>query len=387
MCDDLCVPLVGFKCPVTVPTADALNTFEHCIERCPHQCQPDFILAQIAHRETGNEHTGTMLSPSAFNACERELRLERTTAYHAEPEKLFFATRGALIHGFLENTAARPGVVREQRYYKFVPGARVPFYVSGRIDYFDFLKRRISDVKTMADKGLYIVYKVGYKEEHVWQLNRYRWLLAGGREETPDGQIRKWLEEKRKAGETVTSFDDAPGQYVNYEIDKLQVHYMMMNRVISTGTTIVNRVEKYKPEDVNYGRPYGVEVKRECLGVSPKGKETWDITLKIPDIPIFSFEKIEDDFRQRGPALVQALNPDEEYVPPGARNTPGEEWKCAWCHVREACDGIERKLAEANPSRVIPVSEIKEGAKQPKRKSRKQAAEPEQVQSNVEDRT
>lgn len=312
------MPLKGFLCPSHVPTAGTRNEFDWCVKHCPHQCLPDFVLKKIAERERDNEHVGDMLSPTALSGCARRLKLTRTEDYWVEPAKLFDVTRGGLVHGFVDNCGI-PGVIQERRVYKQVTtGPEAPWLISGRVDYYDQAKHRISDVKTMTDKGLYIVYNKGAKDEHIWQLNTYRWLLWGGHLDSPDGPQIFW------------------------KVDELQLHFFLMNRVISTGTQFVDRMASWKKDksDINYGKPYGLEVKREEIGRGPKGSLEYDVYFAIPPVPVYSHEKVEHYLARNGPDRVKAFrNPD--YMPEGVIGKKDQEWQCRFCEVQAQCFRIE----------------------------------------------
>lgn len=318
------MPLRGFKCPSYVPTAGTQNTFEWCVNSCPHQCQPDFVLKKIAELEGGNEHVGDMLSPTALSGCVRRLILSRREDYWTEPAKLFDVTRGGLVHGFLDNCGI-PGVIQERRIYKTVTtGPDSPWTISGRVDYYDPAKKRISDIKTMSDKGLYVVYNQGAKPEHIWQLNLYRWLMWGGHLDTPDGPQIFW------------------------PVDTLQLHFFLMNRVLSTGTSFVDSLVGWKKDksDVNYGKPYKLETKREDVGRGPRGQTYWDVSFTIPPVPIYTHEKVEKYLVEQGPPRVRAFR-DPNSEPAGVIGLKDEEWQCRFCEVKDKCDEIEIPFQQA----------------------------------------
>jgi hypothetical protein len=371
----LTLPLVGFKCPASAPTAGAHNSFDHCVNACPHQCQPRFVLKKIAERETGNEHKGDMISPTALSGCVRMLKLTRIEDYYAVPQAYFDATRGALVHGFMENCGIA-GVEQEKRVYKLVTkGPLAPWLISGRVDYYDRPNERIEDIKTMSDKGLYIVYKTGFKPEHAWQLNLYRWLMDGGRVVKHDAYMTQWLENKTHAAdceiskrergwgetdETPEGFScdcptgkdrllaagdwpaDAPGETVVWPVRELQLHFFFMNRVISTGTRYVDTVVNYERRKggPNYGRPYGCEVSRRSLGVNAKGYDVYEIVFDIPAVPLYDSAKVEAYLIAQGPERVKAFR-EPDYMPPAVIGNKDLEWLCSYCDVKERCLQIE----------------------------------------------
>lgn len=339
------MPLAGFRCPEHVPTAGATQAFEHCIHKCPHQCQPVFVLKRIADRETANEHKGSMLSPTALSSCPRKLKLTRTVDYYATPQSFYDVTRGALIHGFVERIDL-PGVVQEQRLFKSVPLPDGSSYVfSGRLDYYDTVRQRLEDLKTMTEKGLYTLYRTGAKEEHIWQVNLYRWLMWGGHLGAPDGPQVFW------------------------PVQELQVHYCLMNRVISTGKRYVDRITARKTKaEINYGRPWPLEVKREEIGAGRySGSTIWDVTFEIPPVPMYPFDQIEQYLAAHAPVRAQSFR-DPSFIPDGVMADDDRNWECGYCAVRPECRAIEEAhaaLTVADPPKAqnvaAPPSENVEG--------------------------
>ena len=78
---------------------------------------PKEVLGSIRNEHSSNPHVGDMITPSALKGCVRKTVLERTENYYQEPPKLYYAIRGSLIHGFLENHGLQ-GVESEKRMYK-----------------------------------------------------------------------------------------------------------------------------------------------------------------------------------------------------------------------------------------------------------------------------
>jgi hypothetical protein len=322
------VPLTAFVCPETAPTAGQKNTFAHCLHTCPHKCLPKSVLHIIVRTETGNEHVGDMVSPTALSGCARRLKLTRSEDYAVEPERLYSATRGSLYHGFVENQDI-PDVTTEQRIYKYVTqGEGAPWLISGRVDFYDRAEKSIEDFKTIADKGTYILFNKGAKPEHIWQLNLYRWLAHGGHLGAPDGPQVFW------------------------PVQKLQLHYCLMNRVISTGKVHIEEKNEYrKPGGLAFNKlkagqfaavdkPYGLEKKRERFPPNARGFAKTKITIDIPPVPIYTFDKVEKYLAERGPRLVRGFR-DPDYIPPGVIGNRDAEWECSYCETREACARIE----------------------------------------------
>jgi hypothetical protein len=256
-----------------------------------------------------------MLSPTAMSGCPRKLKLTRTVDYYEEPRKLYWATRGALYHAFLE--AELPDVVQETRVYKYITkGPMAPWLISGRIDYYDRLLKRIEDYKTKADKALTYLYKEDPDEQYVWQLNVYRWLLHGGHIGSKDGPQIFW------------------------PVESLQLHYLFMDRVISTGVPFVETIrQKTSP---NYGKKYRNEVKgsRKAAGTNEWGYTNWQFTIKVPDVPVYSYDQVEEYLIERGPKRRRGFA-EPDYMPDGVIGDPDKGWECRFCPVTRECKAYE----------------------------------------------
>lgn len=302
------MPLVGFRCPDTVPTAGRDNDHSFCINECPHRCLPTAVLATIWHNTYHNEHKGDMISPSALGNCPRSFVLERTKPYYQEPTKLYHTVRGSLIHGFLEN-AHIDGTLKEQRIYKPIDD----WWISGRFDFLDLRKGpTLEDYKTTQDKTTWFLFNEGAKTEHILQTNVYRWLLNGGHLGAKDGPV------------------------VNYDIDRIVIHYLFMGRIISTGTTIVERVTAYdKPR-----KPYGLQIKEEQIGFNKWGKPLFELTIQLPDVPIMSEEEVVAHIMTYGPELIDAFDMDPADIR-HVLDDSDQRWRCDFCGVRQQCLDIE----------------------------------------------
>jgi hypothetical protein len=327
-----------------VPTAGTKNEFQYCIDSCPHQCMPRAILHTMAAEEKGNEHKGEMISPSVLGGCQRALRLERTEDFWVKPQDSYYAVRGSLIHGFLE-TQGLKDVYTERRVFKMAPTppGEPRWWISGRIDYYDRARMALHDYKTMSDKGTYILFNKGAKPEHIWQTNIYAWLLAGGRLETPEGDIQKWLDADGGANakaikDGTLTFEDAPGETINWPVSDIQIHHLFMNRVVSTGR---KHVEEMYQRDTKR-QPFKLETDRQEF-VTSRGWQKLLVTLDIPPVPIYTQKRVEGHLIIEGAKTAQTLC-DMDYMPPGVIGNKDLDWQCGFCAVKETC----MKIEEAN---------------------------------------
>lgn len=319
------MPLSQFLCPPHVPTAGTASELEHCLYVCPHRCMPSGILHTIWMSNVHNVHKGDIVTPTSFPRCPRKLKLERTRGYAAEPQKLYWAVRGGLYHGWLEHQ--RPGILSEVRLWKQVTfGPESPYWISGQIDYADLNEHSIEDYKSQADKGTYYLFNEGAKAEHVQQLNIYKWLTEGGLQ---GNSLEEALDRK---------------EAIDLDIRKLAVHYVYMMMVVSTGTTHHERVTTYKPP-----KPYKLEKRREQVGSTERGCPIWEIEIEIPPVPIWSTEQVERVIADRAPTLVRMFR-EPDYMPDGVMHDTNNNWECRLCPVKGLCDAIEQ---QAHPSLTL----------------------------------
>lgn len=289
---------------------------------------PKAILVKLRDQNVHNVHRGDMITPSALKGCTRKLVLERTWPYYYEPEKLYYAVRGALIHGFLENHGLH-NVHTEVRLYKKVRVNGQEVILSGQIDFYDGDERSIEDYKTMSDKGTYFLFDSGAKPEHVLQTNVYRWLCDGG-----------YLEDPAKPGNANAAF--AYNQQVFWPVDKIRIHMLFMNRVVSTGSTHIERVTGYK--EPNMGKKYKLERSRKVVDVSPRGVPVWEIEIAIPPVKLMSEEDILAHVEMGGIELRNGFDAvQQNRLPPGVLYMKDESWACGYCGVVEQCHDYEKK--------------------------------------------
>jgi hypothetical protein len=278
---------------------------------------PKAVLVKLRDGNVRNVHQGDMITPSALKGCTRKLVLERTEDYYQEPEKLYYAVRGSLIHGFLEDHGLN-NVQTEVRLFKElnIGGRKISF--SGQIDYYDGVECAIEDYKTMSDKGTFFLFDSGAKQEHILQTNVYRWLCDGGR---------------------IGSLD---GPQVFWPVNKIVIHHLFMNRVVSTGMTHIERVTGYK--EPNNGRKYKLETSRKVIDRSPRGVPIWEVKIKIPEVQLMSEEAILAHIEMGAGNLANGFKASESSrFPPGVLYEKDEAWQCSFCAVVEKCHAYEQQ--------------------------------------------
>lgn len=282
------------------------------------------MLGKFAEQHAGNVHRGDMITPSALKGCTRKLVLERTTDYYAEPPKLYYAVRGSLIHGFLEEQTL-DGVYTEQRIYKEFEALGQKFVISGQIDFYDRKQETLEDYKTASDKAFYFLFDSGAKEEHIYQTNVYRWLMDGGHLGSLDGPVVHW------------------------PVRKIIVHYCLMNQVISTGRTHVEKVSGYKGP--NMGKRYRLEKSRKKVGKNHRGTPQWEIEIPIPDVPLMPEGEVLKHIELNGLRTLQGFRIQKSgEIPEGVLYDRDGAWACDYCDVRTTCFKHEE---QQNPEKFL----------------------------------
>lgn len=329
--------LIGFKCPPGGEEPGRDNTYDYCLSQCKSRCMPKAMLFKFVEQHRDNVHRGNMITPSALKGCKRKLVLERTTDYYEEPPKLYWAVRGSLIHGFLENVTI-PGVSTEKRLYKrFDIDGRV-MEVSGQVDFYDEPEAAIDDYKTATDKAFYFLFDTGAKEEHVLQTNVYRLLCNGG---------------------NLGGFD---GPQVFWPVDKIRIHYLLMGQVISTGRTHVERVNSYKSP--NYGKKYKLETSRRVVGKTHRGTPIWEITLEIPPVPLMAEADVLAHIKNNGIKALDGFTIKEAGgMPEGVLYDGDDSWECGYCAVKQPCHAYEQQHRPEQLIQLIDKMKVKDNAK------------------------
>jgi hypothetical protein len=277
---------------------------------------PKAMLAKFAEQHAVNVHRGDMISPSALKGCTRKLVLERTTDYYAEPKKLYYAVRGSLIHGFLEDIDL-PDVSTEKRLYKrFTVGGR-ELVLSGQIDYYDGAEKAIEDYKTASDKVFYTLFNEGAKPEHILQTNVYRMLCDGGH------------------------LGSLEGPQVFWPVDRIEIHYVLMNQVITTGRVHSEMVNSYRSP--NNGKKYKLETSRKVVGYTHRKTPTWEIKIDIPPVPLMSEADVLAHVTGAGiKTLAGFEHKAAGIMPPGVLYDGDKAWECGYCDVQATCYAHER---------------------------------------------
>ncbi|MDE2993033.1 MAG: PD-(D/E)XK nuclease family protein [Chloroflexota bacterium] len=207
------MPLARFRCEVEhdpVEFGECLSCSRADSPPRGRRCQFTYpLLRALAQNDAGRE--GIVLSATRLTGCTRQSALELLVDYTAYPHQLYPRLRGALMHAGIE---AQQGddedIIAERRFQR---SATPEVVLTGQPDEIDLRRQLIVDYKTVKE----LPRKV--REEHVWQLNMYRWLVQ-------DGQ------------------DLVTGERVAYDIQQLGIVYLAPNEVYK------RRVPLLPPEQV-----------------------------------------------------------------------------------------------------------------------------------------
>jgi hypothetical protein len=124
------------------------------------------IISRMFTEYTNKSPSASQIAGGAY----RRSVLERIIPFYARPRQLMAMLRGTLIHAGLQGTVIKgTKVVTEVRVNAEVPGT--DFVVSGQVDVYYPEHRRLEDYKTCQNIPSVM------KEEHVFQLAVYCWLL------------------------------------------------------------------------------------------------------------------------------------------------------------------------------------------------------------------
>lgn len=195
------MPLKGYRCPASAPTAGNINKVQHCLSKCPHPCVAPPLLAAMFNSERQNYHKGAYISASMLSGtgCARQTVLERTEDYYDFPVKRYWPFRGTHAHEIIEKagtTIEKYGWLQELRMSVELvfddilesDGKPLVITVNGTTDSYNPSKPPYPmwDMKSMADyKAMMMVrgskpgtFSPNLQDNWVMQLNVYRWLLA-----------------------------------------------------------------------------------------------------------------------------------------------------------------------------------------------------------------
>jgi PD-(D/E)XK nuclease superfamily len=385
----------GNKCP----GKEEYHTFESqfCLRECNHQCVPASVLVHIANKAFTEKHIGQYISATALLGCLRELYLERTTPWYQEPPTSWYSVRGTLLHAILENPDFA-GLVNDMRSYvnrmvdkgmastdlgtlwltlesdlmamaSMMPKQykmedwesekefEMPLgvidgkerFIRGTLDVIRRLAGEVLDYKTVGDKALPYIGKFGAKAEHEMQFNIYRLLAERG----------------YPVGEKDT--------YVPFKVKRIRAFYLSMMSIVATGSTMTETTQWTGTPPKTFASEIArmVVAERDDIVMKPgkrKGsdnpedyklspKKRYQITYEIPEVKLMDLDEVYKFVVDKATILFRAF--DRGIMPP----LPSKEmmlWRCDYCPVRGACDGICKDRGEVRPTQGDDDSEQNE---------------------------
>jgi hypothetical protein len=169
------MPLVGTICCQTgQPTS-----FEICEENCRQGvCQHPLPMI-VNMRKNSEKREGIGVSASTLGGCPRQYLLGRDKDYYEDPEDYYARWFGSFAHYAIEMEGPYPGVIQEVRFYRHITTnfGRTEVEISGQPDWIDTTTQQswiVADHKMTGRKPTEPM------QEHIQQLNVYRWLIEGG---------------------------------------------------------------------------------------------------------------------------------------------------------------------------------------------------------------
>ncbi len=284
------MPLIGIDCP-----KHGQLSFEEAVSgKC--DCTPRFLLDSIINVVRRDYHKGTIITPTTILGCLRETWLERSCDYYATADQLYYSWRGSLIHNILERPNL-PHWISEKRYKKQIPGTDI--IIEGTIDGYDELDCILWDIKTIGDKGMSYIIKDGAKEEHIQQLNIYRWMCP-------------------------------------FKIEAMRIIYLsMMQFVLSGNLNVITQRYKNIPNQKKSGFKYYKQLDKV------KGWSNYELYYETPDVPRWTDKEVLDFITPKATLLYDCFK-NETWPPMCDKET--QSWKCKrYCKVKSYCNDYEKK--------------------------------------------
>jgi len=303
------MPWTRVKCP------DAQeHTFDDCIA-CDHPCcDIEIREALFAHNSNQDPtHVGTSISVTSLIGCLRSTYLERVTDYAAPPMSQWYSLRGELIHKLVEHPDRDdPDTLRrsEMSCLSLFKTGTDEIPISGRIDSYKlkFLKHgTLKDWKSIGDNGMQFIVYEGAKEDHIWQTNIYAWLL-------------------RRNG---------------FRVDHIEIAYLSLMAIVKTGQEILWH-EYLAAAPSKTGKRKRMVSIPTLVKEYPSGRKKWACVYRVPEVPIYDTETIEDFMR---PRILMLNNAFKHGTMPDMADEETRAWKCnEYCHVKDQCDEFQGEI-------------------------------------------
>lgn len=166
------MPLVGTICCQTGQP----EKFSVCEERCRQGGCDHALPILVNMRKDGERRKNVGVSSSTLAGCPRQFVLGQSMGFYENPEDYYARWLGTIGHYAIEMDGPYPGVIQETRFYREIEVDGSTVVLSGQPDWIDTNgdSLNIDDHKIVGGKPKEA------RQEHVAQLNVYRWLVEGG---------------------------------------------------------------------------------------------------------------------------------------------------------------------------------------------------------------
>jgi len=182
--------------------------------------------------------------------CPRKVILQNENPFYEHPNDVYQRVRGTVHHLLIEKySEGLEPYIAEVRFKKTVEVDGVLFVITGKPDMIQIEQYLLIDYKSTGDvqNEWKPMRKRLAQEEHIAQINIYRWIVWGGEatEDDPQGNVKK-------------------GDIVHLEINEAGVQYMDMKVQKKVGATLWT-LEEAEAFVVNALRPHAHYAKTGVL--------------------------------------------------------------------------------------------------------------------------
>ncbi len=164
------MPLQGTICCQTGQP----RSFAECEQECRAGMCKHSLPILVNMRKNTERRQGIGISASTLSSCPRQVILQARNDFYEDPEDYYARWQGTVGHYAVEMDGPYDGVVQEVRFYREITVEGIAFEVSGQPDWIEPEIGLIADHKFTTHKPR------EPKQDHISQLNVYRWLAEGG---------------------------------------------------------------------------------------------------------------------------------------------------------------------------------------------------------------
>lgn len=177
------MPLRGVKCSDT----GEHFSFEECLlcskNGGPRHCHNSYQLLKAMSLNSHERRDAGLSATMLIDKCKRRVILQQEEDYWEDPYDMWARVRGSAFHAFFEQYSdGLEPYIQELRFKKIIEVDGVDIEITGKPDLILLDRNLIIDFKSIRDvNSSYLNILDGEaKEEHIQQVNIYRWLAWGG---------------------------------------------------------------------------------------------------------------------------------------------------------------------------------------------------------------